>query len=235
MIKLAANSATNLDLDTPLIDDITVNTWLFETYRSLDKEGRGLLLRFAILPSSKLSKVEMSEIWPRFQPGDAQIRSLLSCSLVDNTEFDLGLFAIDGAIRGHIQALYQVDPDTQRQIDQVLDEMDGRNAATLEVMEHSLLTGWFDHDDLRKLLWLEAYADRGLSAGHYATWASLLSEPNRSLELQMDRAICLRALADYTAAAALCAEIIERAGHTGDFRCQARALIELSVIYRHTL
>ncbi len=232
IIKLAANSIVNLNLGAPLINDEMVTNLFFETYAALSDASKTLLMMLAILPPTRLNRAEIAARWSNFQPGDSQILELLSCSMIDNG-FDGNLFTLDSAARGYIQALYHHNGGIHQQIDRLVEEINLQGLASLAVVEHLLLADWLELSTARRHSLLETHAGRGLKAAHYAVWAKLLAEEDLSFDLHINRAVCLRALGDYGNASDILETVIERAGQSGDFGPQARALVELSAICRH--
>jgi tetratricopeptide (TPR) repeat protein len=86
---------------------------------------------------------------------------------------------------------------------------------------------------LDELNWITIYSEKGMQAGHFALWTAVLEKPGLPAEMNINRAICLRHLTEFAAAAETLEDVIRFTGASGDFGQQSRAILELAITFRY--
>lgn len=198
-------------------------------------------LSFCLLPPGDVEAAALRDLWDDVI-GGSDLGDLARAHLIETSLVKERRYLLANAARHFIAARYAVDAEVRYLLRDLVQRLDvrlnaaHRPAALLAAVEHVLALDWLDESHIFRERWLSACWEDGIGQGHHARWRALLEpvlDEAAAPELYIAYAICLRRFSDWTRARQALDWAIFSAGNGGAFAMQARALIELAILYRY--
>lgn len=148
-----------------------------------------------------------------------------------------GMVSLVGSARDFLRVQYQTMPMLHDMFDHLLSRLNSVGAA-LDVVEQVLLTDFPTLSETQRIMWIKSYWRAGIGRGSWANWRVILESylsvsDEADPELWIAFGICLRRLADWSAAQQVFYKVASECGRTGQFEVQARVFVEWSILSKY--
>lgn len=209
-----------------------------QTIDDIRERHRQTLYMFALFPPGPVNGHDLCELWPDLT-GQTDIVALAQRGLIESVSEDQLLYLVPTSSRKQVEQNYAQNKHEREMINDLLYKMRPDSpTATLKVVEQALLSPWLTLDLPWQHQWIEQLWSEGVNQGHCARWCTILESclnktEGDDLTLLTAYGICLRRLAQWDSAEAVFQRILHLTGQIGAFLPQARAMVELGVLYKN--
>jgi len=238
-IKLLAQNWSIFDIQSATF--ITLDKIFLDVYDSLSPPEHIAWLVLALLSHSTSTLMDLAEVFsPHLNIDDFIALSRLHITETPNINSpNIGL---THSAHRYIQYCYETSLELQNSFsifwNFVIRGADGLSPLILTLVENTLSFSWIKISPDDFLEAANRFWEKGVLKGHYSKWHSILSkygtqiQPD-TIDLVLGYGICQRYLGRWSHTHSIFTSIIEYAGHHGDFLRQARALVELAILFRY--
>lgn len=238
-IKLLAQNWSVLDIQSATF--MTLDKIFSGVYDVLSSSERMAWLLLALLNHSTSSLMDLTDIVSPF----VNINDFIALSRLHITETsnrNASNISLTHSAHRYIQYCYENSSELQNIFSAfwefVIRDADRLSPLILTLVENTLSVSWIKISPDNFLEAANSFWEKGVLNGHYTKWHSILSKyatqlQSDTLDLVLGYGICQRYLGRWSQADSIFTSIIEYAGHHGDFLRQARALIELAILFRY--
>ena len=215
-------------------------TALYEnTFLSLDTDARKGWCLLALLPAEDYRFEDMLRIFaPRISQEalDKLIQSHIIASVTDERTGYVA-FRITNSAQTYIAKLYETEISVKRIIDTEVVAVNSHQLGLL-IVENILLSRWIRIPQELQVEWILQWHKEGIRRQRWSVWRLLLDTyldagAPYDPEIRISYAMCLRNLGEWRLAHEIFEEVVFRCGQKGQFKCQARALLELAITFRY--
>jgi tetratricopeptide (TPR) repeat protein len=224
------------------VDSSVLEYLLKHAYSQLNQHEKQTWFALALCPPGEVAERDLIDLWPQ-HIAPKHLSSLIQRHLVDVTSTWPQTYRLFTIAHNYIVNLYQQSSECLSLISELVLAIPNQSVRysqfALDVMSHLSSLTWLNVDQTLKRHWLAVLVQTESSLHNHPRWPVLVTNTltNSLVELdceaQISYGIALRQLAQWKKAKQIFRDAIKRSGQVGDFRQQARARIELSVVLRY--
>jgi tetratricopeptide (TPR) repeat protein len=216
-------------------DDTVVQRLLMTTYNSLTYGAKQHCLMLTLCPSDNIELAHLEQLWHSSFSME-HIAALMQHHLVDMESLEALSFSTH--IRAFVENYVLQSVEDMALLEGLLEELETTfeysPKEALSIVEYILMSDWQILDAERREYWASLFVHEGVQQEHWALWRAILETiPTHNPTLHIYYGICLRRLAEWDLAEEAFTMAVEDAGNAGMFMEQARAALELAVLYRY--